>query len=70
MLEVDVKVFEHRTAETANKLPCFTVTLKGLTIEGQEIRLSIRGDKEDLFKKYALKTEHTIKVTNPQTKLS
>jgi len=69
-MEVDSKVVEHRKTETADKVPRYTVLLKGLTVEAQEIRLSIKGDKEDLFKKYPLKTEHTIKVHNPQTKLT
>jgi len=69
-MEVDLKVIEHRKIETADKVPRYTVLLKGLTVEAQEFRLSIKGDKEDLFKKYALKTEHTVKLTNPQTKLT
>ncbi len=68
-MEVDLKVVEHRKTETADKVPKFTVRLKGLTADGLEAALSIKGEKEDLLKKYALKTEHTVKLSQPQSRL-
>ncbi len=68
-MEVDVTVCEHRKTETIDKEARYTVVLKGLTKEGLAIKLSIKGEEEDLFKKYALRSDHAIKVSSPQTKL-
>ncbi len=65
-----MKVAEHRKTETADKRAKFTVILRGLTAEGNELRLSIKGEREDLLSKYALKTDHSVKVSSPQTKLT
>ncbi len=68
-MEVDVMVTEHRKTETADKEPRFTVVLKGITSESQEVKLSVKAKNEDLFEKYPLKTHHAIKVATPQTRL-
>ena len=69
-LEVDLKVVEHKKTETADKAPRFVVTFKGITIDAEEVKFAIKSDKETLFKEFPLKSDHTIKLTSPQTKLS
>ncbi len=68
-MEVDVMVTEHRKTETLDK-ERYTVVLKATTKEGQQIKLSIKDEEEDVFKKYPLRSEHAIKVSSPQTKLA
>lgn len=70
MIEVDMQVKAHSHGETDKKDPWFSVTLAGDNPEYSSIKLTLKSDQESLFKTYPLGKLVSLKIHDPQRKLT
>jgi len=73
VIEVDMRVKAHGHGETEKKHPWFTVTFVGKTdavLEASEFKLTVKSEKASLFDVYPLGKVVSLKLHDPQRKLS
>lgn len=68
-MKIDVMVKGHDKNETSDGDAKFKVTLEGLTLANEKVRVSIRGEEEKLFKEYPLRDFFCVALSKPQQKL-
>jgi hypothetical protein len=72
VIEVDVRVRGHSSGETDEKDEWFSVTLVGdsIGLEVRTVKLTLKGDNGSLFTSYPIGKIVSVKLHDPQRKLS
>ena len=73
MIEVDMQVKAHASGETDEKDEWFSVTLVGSSpalLEVSSFKLTLKNEKESLFMSYPIGKMVSLKLHDPQRKLS
>ena len=73
MIEVDMQVKAHSSGETDEKDEWFSVTLVGSSsalLEVSSFKLTLKSEKESLFTSYPIGKMVSLKLHDPQRKLS
>jgi len=73
MIEIEMRVTAHGHGETDQKDAWYSVTLKGSNTALQEIsefKLTLKSEKESIFNSYPIGKTVSLKLHDPQRKLT